>query len=170
MSRAHLQLSACNVAGNFDINVYSGNQLEVPNLFGGFEGKVALVTGGSIGIGRMIAEGLAVNGAKVYISSRKTDACETTASELNALVQARTAIDGWSGGKGGSVVPLPADLSTFEGCVAVADELKKRESKLHILVNNAGATWGGSFDEYPDNAWQKVMDLNVRSLFNLTQV
>ena len=100
----------------------------------------------------------AVNGATVYITSRKLDACEATAAELNDIAAGA-----------GKVVPFASDLSAEEGCQAAADFVAEREGKLHILVNNAGATWGGYFDEYPDSAWSRVMDLNVRGVFNLTQ-
>ena len=118
------------------------------------------MTGGSRGIGRMIAAGYAANGASaVYVCSRKAKACEDTARELNAQHQTTC------------VRPLPGDLSTYEGVSAVAAALEKAGvDKVHVLVNNAGATWGAPFLEYPDNAWQKIMDLNVRHVFNLTQL
>lgn len=152
----HAHPTASEQFGAFD--KHGDNHLRVPELFA-VAGKVALVTGGSIGIGRMIAEGLAVNGCKVYITSRKMDACEECAKELNALAQAH----------GGEVIPFASNLSEAAGCQAAADFIASREGCLHILVNNAGATWGGSFDDYPDNAWPRVFDLNVRGVFNLTQ-
>lgn len=100
-------------------------------MFDSFQGKVALVTGGSIGIGRMIAEGLAVNGCKVYITSRKEDACHATAAELNEI----------AAGTGGEVIGFASDLSVVEGCEVAAAYVSEREEKLHILINNAGATW-----------------------------
>lgn len=115
-------------------------------------GKVALVTGGSRGIGKMIAEGFIAQGAKVYISSRKAPACEETAAEL-----------------GQNCVPIPMDVSTVEGCKALAAALAEREPHLDILVNNAGAAWGVEFTEFPESGWDKVMDLNVKSPFFLTQ-
>jgi NAD(P)-dependent dehydrogenase (short-subunit alcohol dehydrogenase family) len=118
------------------------------------QGRVALVTGGSRGIGRMIAAGFLRQGAKVYISSRKAAACEATAAELAPL---------------GTCIPLPADVSTVEGARGLAATLAGRESALDILVNNAGAAWGESFDTFPEKGWDKVMDLNVKSPFFLTQ-
>ncbi|MFS0773879.1 SDR family oxidoreductase [Sphingomonas sp. 1P08PE] len=116
------------------------------------DGRVALVTGGSRGIGKMIASGFVQQGAKVYISSRKAPACEETAAEL-----------------GPNCIPLPADVSTVDGCRALAAALAEREERLDILVNNAGAAWGVPFEEFPESGWDKVMDLNVKSPFFLTQ-
>ena len=124
------------------------------NLFD-VSGKVALVTGGSRGIGEMIAEGYVANGVKTYISARKADACDATAARLSEL---------------GECISIPGDLSTMEGIQALADEIKSRESQLDILVNNAGATWGASIEEFPEAAWDKVMDINVKGPFFLTQV
>ena len=118
-------------------------------------GKVALVTGGSRGIGRMIAEGFLMHGAKVYISSRKIAQCDQAAEELSA--------------DGGECVSLPQDLSTVEGCKALTARLSELEPKLDILVNNAGAAWGAGFDEFPESGWDKVMNLNLKSPFFLTQ-
>ncbi|MBW2267154.1 MAG: SDR family oxidoreductase [Deltaproteobacteria bacterium] len=117
-------------------------------------GKAVLVTGGSSGIGRMIAQGFVENGARVIISSRKADVCEVVAAELSKL---------------GSCVALPADLSTEAGCIGLARELAEREPALHVLVNNAGAAWGAPLEEYPDAAWDKVLALNVKSVFHLTR-
>ncbi|HTG38082.1 SDR family oxidoreductase [Sphingomonas sp.] len=116
------------------------------------DGRVALVTGGSRGIGRMIARGFAGMGARVYVSSRKADACEATAAAI-----------------GENAIPLPADVSTVEGCRALAAAIGEREGALDILVNNAGAAWGEPFDTFPEAGWDKVMDLNVKSPFFLTQ-
>jgi len=118
------------------------------------KGKVALVTGGSRGIGLMIARGYVEAGAKVYISSRKQEVCDAVAAQLSEI---------------GECISLPADLSTTEGCKHLADELAGRESLLHILVNNAGAAWGAALDEYPEEGWDKVMDTNVKGIFFLTQ-
>ena len=117
-------------------------------------GKVALVTGGSRGIGEMIAEGFVANGVKTYISSRKAAVCDATAARLSEQ---------------GECVSIPADLSTTEGVKALADEIKARESQLDVLVNNAGATWGASIEEFPESGWDKVMDINVKGPFFLTQ-
>ncbi|MBF9068896.1 SDR family oxidoreductase [Streptacidiphilus fuscans] len=117
-------------------------------------GKTALVTGGTRGIGLMIARGLVQAGAKVYVSSRKPEACEAAVKELAQY---------------GEAVALPADLSQVEECHRLAQELAAREERLHILVNNAGATWGAPLDEFPVSGWDKVMDLNLRSPFLLTQ-
>ncbi|WP_375248585.1 SDR family oxidoreductase [Sphingomonas sp.] len=116
------------------------------------DGRIALVTGGSRGIGKMIAAGFIAQGAKVYISSRKAPACEETAAEL-----------------GPNCIPLPMDVSTVDGCRALAAALAEREERLDILVNNAGAAWGVPFEEFPESGWDKVMDLNVKSPFFLTQ-
>lgn len=123
------------------------------NLFS-VQGKVALVTGGSRGIGLMIARGFVANGVKTYISSRKADVCDRVADELS---------------EHGTCISLPADLSKQEEVARLAAELSAREDKLHILVNNAGAAWGAPFDEFPESGWDKVMDLNVKSMFFMTQ-
>lgn len=116
-------------------------------------GKVALVTGGSRGIGLMIARGYVRAGARVYISSRKKDVCDRVATELS---------------QEGTCVSLPADLSTEAGAKGLAAALAEREPALHILVNNAGANWGAPLAEYPDSAWDKVLALNVKAIFHLT--
>ena len=118
------------------------------------DGRVALVTGGSRGIGRMIAEGFLRQGATVYLSARKTEACDATAAELSAI---------------GPCFSLPADVSKMAGIAALVASLKDREQKLDILVNNAGAAWGAPFDEFPEVGWDKVVDLNMKSPFFLTQ-
>jgi NAD(P)-dependent dehydrogenase (short-subunit alcohol dehydrogenase family) len=125
----------------------------VKNLFS-VEGKVALVTGGSRGIGLMIARGYVEHGATVYISSRKREVCEQVAAEL---------------ARHGTCHALPADLATEAEANRLAAELARREPKLHILVNNAGANWGAPMAEYPDVAWDKVLALNVKAIFNLTR-
>jgi NAD(P)-dependent dehydrogenase (short-subunit alcohol dehydrogenase family) len=116
-------------------------------------GKIALVTGGSQGIGLMISSGLVSAGAKVYVSSRKKEVCDRVAAELSEI---------------GSCVALPADVSTEAEARRLAAELTEREGKLHILVNNAAAAWGAPIVEYPDAAWDKVMGLNVKGVFNLS--
>lgn len=118
------------------------------------QGRTALITGGSRGIGRMIAAGFLKAGARVYISARKAAACDQTAAELAAL---------------GPCVSLPADVSTVEGARALAAAYMAREPQLDILVNNAGAAWGAPFDEFPESGWDKVVDLNLKSPFFLTQ-
>ncbi|MDQ2877853.1 MAG: SDR family oxidoreductase [Pseudomonadota bacterium] len=125
--------------------------MDTTNLFR-LDGRVALITGGSRGIGRMIAAGFIAQGARVYISSRKAEACEETVAEL-----------------GPNCIALPQDVSTVAGCKALAAQFAEHESKLDILVNNAGAAWGVPFEEFPEQGWDKVMDLNVKSPFFLTQ-
>lgn len=119
-------------------------------------GKVALVTGGSRGIGEMIAAGLVANGAKVYISSRKTEACDATAERLTERF-------------GGECISAPADLANLEGVESLVTELERRETRLDILVNNAGVSWGAALGEFPEIGWDKVMDTNVKGVFFLTQ-
>src|ERR1051325_2009820 len=127
--------------------------INVQELFS-VKDKVALVTGGSRGIGLMIARGYVEAGAKVYISSRKKEVCDRVAAELSEI---------------GPCASIPADLSTTEGCKHLADELSSREQSLHILVNNAGAAWGAPLEEYPESGFDKVMDTNVKGVFYLTQ-
>ncbi|GAA2356821.1 SDR family oxidoreductase [Nonomuraea africana] len=111
------------------------------------EGKTVVVTGGSRGIGRMIAAGFVAAGATVYISARKTAEVEKAAAELGC-------------------VAVPADLSTPEGVGALAEAV---EGPLHVLVNNAGATWGAPLEEYPEHAFDKLWGINVKGVFYLTQ-
>src|ERR1700738_3008205 len=121
------------------------------------QNRVAVVTGGSRGIGKMIAAGFLNQGAaRVYITARKAGPCEATAKELTAQYA-------------GECIALPIDISTMAGIEMLASEIKKREPKLDILVNNAGAAWGAEFDEFPESGWDKVMNLNVKSPFFLTQ-
>jgi NAD(P)-dependent dehydrogenase (short-subunit alcohol dehydrogenase family) len=119
------------------------------------QNRVALITGGSRGIGRMIAEGFLAQGARVYISSRKADACRETARELSS--------------KGATCVALPGDASTPEGITALVGAFTQHESKLDILVNNAGTAWLAQFAEFPEKGWDKVVDLNLKTPFFLTQ-
>ena len=118
-------------------------------------GRTALVTGGSRGIGLMIARGFVEAGAKVYVSSRKAEVCEQVAAELGEL---------------GECHALPADLSREDECRRLADEVIDLEGgRLDILVNNAGATWGAPLDDFDDAAWDRVLDLNVKGVFHLTR-
>jgi len=127
--------------------------IHVETLFS-IKGKTALVTGGSRGIGLMIARGFIEAGARVYISSRKKETCEAVAAELAKL---------------GECHAIPADLSTVAGCETLAGALAAKEPKLDILVNNAGAAWGAKLEDYPEAGWDKVMDTNVKAIFFLTQ-
>ena len=117
-------------------------------------GKVAVVTGGTRGIGLMMARGLLQAGASVYVSSRKPEAGEQAVAELSRF---------------GTVESIPADVSTEAECRRLAAEVGRVEDRLHILVNNAGATWGAPFAEFPASAWDKVLDLNLKSPFFLTR-
>ena len=125
--------------------------MDTQSLFS-LAGRTALVTGGSRGIGKMIASGFIAQGAKVYISSRKADVCEAVADEL-----------------GPNCIAVPQDIATVDGCKALAATMAEHESAVDILVNNAGAAWGESFETFPEAGWDKVMDLNVKSIFFLTQ-
>ena len=125
--------------------------MNTSNLFS-LAGKVALVTGGSRGIGKMIAQGFIAQGATVYISSRKADVCDAVADEL-----------------GSNCHSLPQDVSNIEGCRTLASRFSKTQPKLDILVNNAGAAWGMPFEEFTEAGWDKVMDLNLKSPFFLVQ-
>ncbi len=126
---------------------------EVERLFS-LDGKVALVTGGSRGIGLMIARAYVAAGARVYISSRKAEVCDEVADALS--------VDG-------TCVSLPVDLSTEAGCLVLAERLGAREPALDILVNNAGATWGAPLADTDSAAWDRVLSLNVQSVFHLTR-
>lgn len=127
--------------------------MDTTQLFS-LKGRSALITGGSRGIGRMIAEGFLAQGARVYISARKAAACDQTAKELSAF---------------GPCVSLPADVSTLEGAQALVDAYAGHEDSLDILVNNAGAAWGAPYDEFPESGWDKVVDLNLKTPFFLTK-
>lgn len=119
-------------------------------------GKRVLVTGGSRGIGEMIAAGFVANGATVYISSRKADVCDATAARLSEDF-------------GGVCRSLPADLSGLAGVEALADAIGEREEGLDVLINNAGVSWGAPLEEFPEKGWDKVMDTNVKGPFFLIQ-
>jgi len=127
--------------------------IHVESLFS-IQGKIAVITGGSRGIGLMIARGFLESGAKVYISSRKKDVCDSVAQVLSTV---------------GECISVPADVSTLEGCKHLASQIAAREQRLHILVNNAGAAWGAPFAEYTETGWDKVIDTNVKSTFFLTR-
>ncbi len=123
------------------------------NLFD-LTGKTAVVSGGSRGIGAMIARGFVENGVKVYITARKADACDAMAEELSQY---------------GECISKPHDLSSLEGIESFVDDFSAREEKLDILVNNAGAVWSAEIDVFPEHAWDKVMDINIKAPFFLTQ-
>jgi len=116
-------------------------------------GKVAVVTGGSRGIGLMIARGFVEAGARVYISARKAKDCDEAAAELSKL---------------GECISFPADVGTAEGAAELAAKIAEREKAVHVLVNNAGATWGAPLEEFPDSGFDKVMSVNVKGVFHLT--
>ena len=127
--------------------------MDIPNLFS-LQGRSALITGGSRGLGRMMAEGFLAQGAKVYITARKAEACQQAAQELSAL---------------GPCEAIPLDVSSVAGCQALAAAIAEREPHLDILVNNAGAAWAEPFDGFPEGGWDKVVDLNMKAPFFLTQ-
>ena len=127
--------------------------IDTAELFS-LKGRSALITGGSRGIGRMIAEGFLRAGARVYISARKADACDATAAELSAI---------------GPCVSLPADVSTQGGVQQLVASYQQHEQSLDILVNNAGAAWGAPYEDFPESGWDKVVDLNLKAPFFLTQ-
>ncbi len=127
--------------------------MNIQELFS-LDGRVALVTGGSRGIGKMFVEGLLAAGcARVYISARKIEQMQETIAELGE----------------DKVIGIPADLSQMDGMVALAEEMKNREDKLDILINNAGAAWGQPYLEFNEAGWHRTMDLNVKTPFFLTQ-
>src|SRR6201996_7678880 len=128
--------------------------MDTKDLFS-LRGRVALITGGSRGIGKMIAEGFIAQGAKVYISARKAEACNQTAKELSK--------------DGGACISVPMNVSTVAGARGLAAAVMAQESKVDILVNNAGAAWGAAFDEFPEEGWDKVLNLNAKTPFFLTQ-
>ncbi|XOV84956.1 MAG: SDR family oxidoreductase [bacterium] len=125
------------------------------NLFS-VENKVVIVTGGSRGIGEMIAAGFLANGAKVYISSRKADVCDATAARLQEEY-------------GGQCTSIPADMSTLDGIKAFCEVFRSKEDHLDVLINNAGVAWGAPLEEFPEVGWDKVMNTNVKGPFFLTQ-
>lgn len=129
--------------------------LQVNSLFG-VEGKTVLVTGGATGIGLMIAAGFVANGARVYVASRSLDRCQAVAKHLDA--------------KGpGRCFAMSEDLSTEQGCVNLAGQLKAKEGKLHVLINNSGTSWGAPLEKHSEKGWDKVYALNVKGIFFLTR-
>lgn len=116
-------------------------------------GKVAVVTGGSRGIGAMIASGLVRAGCRVYITARKAAECDAKAAELSAF---------------GECISVPSNLAGPDGIDRLMEVIGAREDRLHILVNNAGATWGAPLEEYPLDAFDKLWNVNVKALFELT--
>jgi NAD(P)-dependent dehydrogenase (short-subunit alcohol dehydrogenase family) len=143
--------SSSGAAGTVTIDLRS--PMDMSTLFD-LDGRSALVTGGSRGIGGMIAEGFVQLGVRVYITARKAEECDAAASELSEQ---------------GTCVSLPGDISTEEGRESVISRLRELEDGLDILVNNAGTAWGAPFDEFPESGWDKVMDVNLKALFFLTQ-
>ncbi|KZP10542.1 NAD-P-binding protein [Athelia psychrophila] len=131
------------------------SSFQAANLFG-VKDKVVLITGGSRGIGKMIATGFVANGAKVYISARSAKDCDETAKELTAMGP-------------GTCFAIPADLQKVEAVNNLVQELSSKEKALHVLINNAGAAWGDSIDDHPDEAFTKVLTLNLQRVFTLTQ-
>ena len=125
------------------------------NLFS-VKGKTVVITGGSRGIGEMLAAGYLANGAKVIISSRKEKACEETVERLK-------------GQYGGEIYAIPSDVGQMVGIQHLADEIAKREDKVDVLINNAGVAWGATLEEFPESGWDKVMDVNVKGIFFLFQ-
>ena len=129
--------------------------MKIADLFS-VSGKVAIVTGGSRGIGEMIAAGFLANGVKVYITARKEAALIKKAEELATMYE-------------GECIPVPCDLSTMDGMSDFVDFIQSKEEHIDFLINNAGASWGEPYAEYAEKGWDKVMDLNVKSIFYLTQ-
>ncbi|PGH33031.1 hypothetical protein GX50_04177 [[Emmonsia] crescens] len=125
--------------------------LSVSNLFS-FNGHVALVTGGASGLGEMASQGLVQNGARVIIASRKEGELKKCVDRLNKLGPGRCEY-------------IVADLKDKAGCDYLAAEVKKRTDRLTVLVNNTGVTWGASYEDFPETGWDKVMELNVKSIF-----
>ena len=129
--------------------------MDFDNLFS-VKGKTVVITGGSRGIGEMLAAGYLANGAKVIISSRKEAACHETVDRLKAQF-------------GGEIYAIPSDVGHMDGILHLAGEIAKREDKVDVLINNAGVAWGASLEEFPEKGWDKVMDVNVKGIFFLTQ-
>ena len=134
---------------------YTRISMKITGLFN-VSGKIAIVTGGSRGIGEMIAGGFLANGVKVYITARKEAALIEKAKELSDLY-------------GADCIPVPCDLSTMHGMEEFVTFMESKEEHIDFLINNAGASWGEPYAEYSEKGWDKVMDLNVKSIFYLTQ-
>ncbi len=134
-------------------NSSSNEGVQPPGDLFSIDGKVAVVTGGSRGIGAMIADGLVRAGCRVYITARKKDACDAKAAQLSAF---------------GDCISVPLDLAARGGVDQLLSVINDREDKLHILVNNAGATWGAPLEDYPLEAFDKLWNVNVKALFELT--
>ncbi|KAH8149382.1 uncharacterized protein LAJ45_06461 [Morchella importuna] len=130
--------------------------MDIPTLFS-VRNKTVLITGGGKGIGLMISRGFIANGAKVYITSRDATALSTACDELNAMGP-------------GTAHAIPADLYKLSDCEALVKELEKREERLHVLVNNSGSNWGEGYDSYPESAWDRVLTLNLKRVFTVTQM
>jgi len=133
----------------------SSDDLSLESLFK-VSGKIVLVTGGGSGIGKMIATGFAQNGAKVYIAARKENQLKEAVADINKVA---------SGPKADYIV---ANIGSKAGCDALVAEFRKREDKIHVLVNNAGVTWGGPFNDFPEKGWDNIFNVNVKSIFYMT--
>ncbi|KAL0477244.1 rhlG [Acrasis kona] len=136
----------------------SSEELRLNNLFD-VSGKVVVVTGGTRGIGFMIASGFYANGATVYVNSRKQKDCDYANSEFEKLKSNHS----------GKYVTVVAELGDEKGCIKYAEEIKKREQRVDVLVNNAGTSWAAPLEQYPDSAWDKLMALNVKAAFHMTK-
>lgn len=127
--------------------------MTMTNLFD-VSNKVAIITGGSSGIGAMMARGLLENGARVYITARKEERLRAMAEELSTV---------------GECIAIPADLSTIEGIEAFYAAVHETENQIDVLINNAGANWAAPVDDFPEAGWDKVMNINIKSIFFTTQ-
>jgi len=135
----------------------SSSDLRISSLFS-VKGKIVLVTGGGSGIGKMMATGFAQSGAKVYIAARKEAQLKEAADEINKSLEGP-----------GRVYYIQANVGSKAGCLALIEEFKKRESKLHVLINNSGLAWGGPFHDFPEEkGWDNVFNVNVKSIFYMT--
>ncbi|KAF2686232.1 3-oxoacyl-reductase [Lentithecium fluviatile CBS 122367] len=132
----------------------SSDDLRVGSLFD-FSKHVVLVTGGATGLGEMAAQAYVQNGAHVIIASRKESELKKTTERLNALGP-------------GMCEYMVADLADKKGCVGLCEEVKKRVGRLTVLINNTGATWGADYYDFPESGWDKLMALNVKSIFYMT--